>query len=104
MKHHFDQRTKSRQFATGDQVLGKDFTSLEKWQPAEVLQHTEHSPPPTHTHLCEPATLTTSLRELPRLKERRTLNQILIQIVNNLIRHKHPSKPELTIEALVTFL
>ena len=47
MKHPFHHRTKSRQYATGDQVLGKDFSSLEKWQPAEVLQHTEHS---THPH------------------------------------------------------
>jgi hypothetical protein len=39
MKNYFDQRTKCREFAAGDQVLAKDFTSTEKWQPAEVLQH-----------------------------------------------------------------
>ncbi|XP_028400838.1 uncharacterized protein K02A2.6-like [Dendronephthya gigantea] len=38
MKSHFDQHTKSRQFAPGDNVLAKDFTSSERWQPAQVLQ------------------------------------------------------------------
>ena len=46
MKSYFDQHTKFRQFAPGDQVLARDFTSPpyplpyppEKWQPGEVLQ------------------------------------------------------------------
>ena len=38
IKSYFDQHTKFRQFAPGDQVLARDFTSPEKWQPGEVLQ------------------------------------------------------------------
>ena len=38
IKSYFDQHTKFPQFAPGDQVLARDFTSPEKWQPGEVLQ------------------------------------------------------------------
>ena len=44
MKSCFDEHTKFRQFAPGDQVLARDFTSPEKWQPGEVLrQKAPHS-------------------------------------------------------------
>ena len=44
MKNYYDQRTKFCEFAPGDQVLAKDFTATEKWQPAKFCSVKAHIP------------------------------------------------------------